>query len=45
MNQTRAVKEQFVFDMLENSPRRWNNLNFDQQQHAIDYIYRVGGFR
>uniref|UniRef100_UPI0027BA8A80 zincin-like metallopeptidase toxin domain-containing protein n=1 Tax=Acidovorax sp. TaxID=1872122 RepID=UPI0027BA8A80 len=37
--------EQFVFDMLENSPKRWNSLNFEQQQHAIDYIEWVGGIR
>ncbi len=37
--------EQFVFDMLENSPKRWNALNFDEQQHAIRYIENVGGFR
>ena len=47
MNQTRTLKEQFVFDLLENSPRRWNNLNFEQQQHAIEYSQSqaVGGFR
>ncbi len=37
--------EQFVFDMLENSPKRWNALNFDEQQHAIRYIENVGGLR
>jgi hypothetical protein len=37
--------EQFVFDMLENSPKRWNSLNFDEQQHAIRYIENIGGFR
>ena len=37
--------EQFVFDMLENSPKRWDALNFDEQQHAIKYIERIGGFR
>jgi len=44
---TRAfnASEQFVFDLLENSPKRWNGLNFQQQQHAIDYIERIGGFR
>jgi hypothetical protein len=36
--------EQFVFDMLER-PGRWNRLNFEEQQHAIDYIERIGGFR
>jgi len=42
---SRVQKEQFVFDLLENSPRRWNLLNVDQRRHAIDYIYDVGGFR
>jgi hypothetical protein len=37
--------EQHVFDLLENSKKRWNALNFDEQQHAIDYIERIGGFR
>jgi hypothetical protein len=37
--------EQFVFDMLENSPKRWNALNFEERQHAIWYIYSKGGFR
>lgn len=44
-NLSRVQKEQFVFDLLNNSPKRWNGLNFDQQQHAIDYIQRVGGIR
>jgi Metallopeptidase toxin 4 len=43
--QTRAQKEQHVFDTLENSTKRWNTLNFEQQMHAIEYIERVGGFR
>jgi YD repeat-containing protein len=43
--QTRVQKEQFVFDMLENSPKRWQSLSFDQQQHAIWYIDDVGGIR
>jgi len=37
--------EQFVFDALENSPKRWNALTFEEQQHAIGYIQRVGGMR
>jgi len=37
--------EQFVFDMLENSPKRWNALTYEEQQHAIDYIENNGGFR
>jgi len=37
--------EQFVFDMLENSPKRWNALTYEEQQHAIDYIERIEGFR
>jgi len=37
--------EQFVFDLLENSEKRWNSLNFDEQQHATEYIERIGGFR
>jgi hypothetical protein len=39
------VPEQFVFDMLENSKRRWGNLNDAERRHAIDYIERIGGFR
>ena len=37
--------EQFVFDMLENSAKRWSALTFAEQQHAIGYIERVGGMR
>jgi hypothetical protein len=44
-NLSRVQKEQFVFDLLNNSPKRWNALSFKQQQHAIDYIQRVGGIR
>ncbi len=42
-----GVPEQFVFDMLENYNRRWYQLNFEEQQHAIDYIQSKlgGGFR
>jgi hypothetical protein len=43
--QTRAAKEQFVFDALENSPKRWNNLTYEQQSHANWYIDFVGGIR
>ena len=42
---TYNAPEQFVFDLLENSPRRWNALNLQERQHAIDYIERIGGFR
>ena len=37
--------EQFVFDMLENSPKRWNSLSYEQQRHAVDYIEWIGGIR
>ncbi|WP_285889144.1 pre-toxin TG domain-containing protein [Paenibacillus glycanilyticus] len=37
--------EQFVFDMLSNSERRWNLLNAEEKQHAIDYIMEYGGIR
>lgn len=37
--------EQFVFDLLESSPKRWSAMSFEQQQHAIDYIEQNGGFR
>ena len=37
--------EQHVFDLLENSSKRWNSFNFNEQQHAIDYIEHIGGFR
>ena len=49
MNLPRSLKfnapEQFVFDKLENSPKRWNSLTFEEQQHAISYIESVGGMR
>ncbi|MCX6901908.1 MAG: hypothetical protein NTW03_00190, partial [Verrucomicrobia bacterium] len=45
MSQSLVQKEQFVFDLLNNSPRRWDALNFDQQQHAIQYILEKGGMR
>ena len=45
-NPIQDVPEQFVFDLLENSKdRRWYRLNFDEQQHAIDYVERRGGLR
>ena len=44
-NLSRVQKEQFVFDLLNNLTKRWNGLNFEQQQHAIDYIQRIGGIR
>jgi Metallopeptidase toxin 4 len=37
--------EQFVFDLLENYQRRWGLLNSEEQQAAIRYIERIGGFR
>ncbi|EPY05634.1 Rhs core protein with extension [Paenibacillus alvei TS-15] len=37
--------EQFVFDMLSNSEKRWNLLNERERQHAIDYIMEYGGIR
>ena len=37
--------EQFVFDLIENSPKRWQSLTFEEQQHMIEYIERIGGFR
>lgn len=39
------IPEQFVFDFLENAPKRWNALTFEQQQHAIRYIKGKGGIR
>ena len=45
MQQTRTMKEQFVFDFLENSPRRWGNFTPEQRSSAVDYIYSVGGIR
>ena len=44
-NPVQDIPEQFVFDFLENAPKRWNALTFEQQQHAIRYIYRRGGIR
>ena len=29
----------------QNSPKRWNSLTYEEQQDAIEYIERVGGFR
>ena len=37
--------EQVVFDFFENSPKRWNDLTHEEQQHMIEYIERIGGFR
>ncbi len=45
VNRTINVPEQFVFDLLENSPRKWNTLTPQQRQHAVDYIEWIGGFR
>ncbi|OSZ63596.1 hypothetical protein CAP40_17880 [Sphingomonas sp. IBVSS2] len=43
--QGRIAKEQYVFDALENSPKRWGALTPEQRTHAVDYIYAVGGIR
>lgn len=37
--------EQFVYDMLSNSPKRWNWLNEAEQLHANWYITQHGGVR
>lgn len=37
--------EQFVYDMLSNSPRRWGLLSFEEQMHANWYITNYGGIR
>jgi hypothetical protein len=37
--------EQFVYDMLSNSPKRWNSLNHAEQLHANWYITQFGGVR
>ncbi|MFD2088467.1 zincin-like metallopeptidase toxin domain-containing protein [Brevibacillus brevis] len=37
--------EQFVYDMLSNSPKRWNSLNEAEQLHANWYIMQYGGLR
>jgi RHS repeat-associated protein len=42
---SRVEREQFVFDMLQNSAARWAKLTYEQQQHAIEYILQVGGIR
>ena len=39
------MPEQVVFDFFENSPKRWNALTPEEQQHMIEYIERIGGFR
>jgi hypothetical protein len=41
--QTTAEKEQYVFDSLESN--HWDSLNFEEQQHAIWYVNKSGGFR
>ena len=44
--QSRLQKEQFVFDMLENNPRRWTGLTTAQREHASWYIVeQLGGVR
>ena len=45
INPIQDVPEQFVFDMLENSPKRWNALTYEEQQDAIRYVEGKGGFR
>ena len=44
-NLTRIQKEQFVFDLLENSKKRWYGLSELERLEAIDYILRIGGIR
>jgi hypothetical protein len=41
----RLQKEQYVYDLINNSPKRWNALTFEQQQQAIWYIEKLGGIR
>lgn len=45
IKQTTVTKEQFVFDLLENSPRRWSSFTPEQRSSAVEYIYRIGGIR
>ena len=40
-----VAREQVVFDMLQNSSKRWNALTLEEQEHAIWYIQYVGGIR
>lgn len=37
--------EQFVYDMLSNSPKKWNVLNEAEQLHANWYIMDFGDIR
>ena len=37
--------EQFVYDMLSNSPKRWGMLSYEEQMHANWYIATHGGIR
>jgi hypothetical protein len=37
------VPEQFVYDQLRGSERRWGLLNAMEQQHAYDYVISNGG--
>ena len=37
--------EQFVYDMLSNSSRRWGMLSYEEQMHANWYITTYGGIR
>jgi hypothetical protein len=40
---TRVQKEQFVFDMLENSKKRWYGMSDLERRASIEYILRIGG--
>jgi hypothetical protein len=42
---TMVQKEQFVFDLLENSKKRWFGMSERERLEAIDYILRIGGIR
>ncbi len=42
---SRIEKEQFVFDLLENSKKRWYGFSEAERLSAIDYILRIGGIR
>lgn len=37
--------EQFVYDMLSNSSKRWKMLSYEEQMHANWYITIYGGMR
>jgi hypothetical protein len=42
---SRIQKEQFVFDLLDNSKKRWYGFSEAERLSAINYILRVGGVR